>query len=64
MRDGCQGAVKCRSKEGGDVRENEYRERVIILSCKVIKGVEKLEHHPSLLVLPSDVETVLLGATI
>lgn len=44
--------------------ENEYRERVITLSSKVIKGREKLEHHPSLLLLPSDVETVLLGATI
>lgn len=28
------------------------------------KGREKLEHHPSLRLLPSDVETVLLGATI
>lgn len=27
------------------------------------KGREKLEHHPSLLLLPFDVETVLLGAT-
>lgn len=40
------------------------RQRVIFLSSKVIKGIEKLEHHPSLLVLPSDVETRLLGATI
>lgn len=29
----------------------------------MIKEREKLEHHPSLLLLPSDVETVLLGAT-
>lgn len=53
-----------RSKEGGNVRENEYWERMIMLSSKVIKGRGKLEHLPSLLLLPSDVETVLLGATI
>lgn len=28
------------------------------------KGREKLEHHPSLLPLPSDVVMVLLGATV
>lgn len=44
--------------------ENEYRKRVILLSSKVIKGRVKLEHHPSLLLLPSDVETLLLWATI
>ncbi len=50
-----------RSKEGRNVGETEYWERVIMLSSKVR---EELEHHPSLLRLPSDVETVLLGATI
>lgn len=39
--------------------------RAIMLSSKVINGREKLEHHPPpLLLLPSDAEMLLLGATV
>lgn len=44
--------------------QNENRDNVVTLSSKVIKRIDELEHHPSLLFSPSDVETVLLGATI
>lgn len=51
-------------EEKWNVVENEYRERVIMLCSKVINGREKVEHQPPpLLFLPSDAETVLLGAT-
>lgn len=39
--------------------------RATMLSSKVINGREKLEHHPPpLLLLPSDAEMLLLGATV
>lgn len=62
LREGCE--LSNRWKAEGMCERMSTRQRVIFLSSKVIKGIEKLEHHPSLLVLPSDVETRLLGATI